>query len=130
MNNKTIKKIKAKYKFLKGVKIEIVHSHGNTAYKPLQQSIVIYTEHIRFFYKYHSFLKRFGKCSFNDAVTLTLLHEIGHVKQHHEYGFDVIHREQRTILDSEDHDNNWTEKEADSFARREAKNWGLTKFNK
>ena len=121
--NQLIKQVKKKYKdLLKDITIEILDTFCFTEYKVNQKSIVIFTGQLKASINSKRFIKRFGRAeSFSHGLLIYLLHEIGHVKQEVEYGKETLYLEQRNILDSEDHDGNWLEIEADKFARQEAK---------
>lgn len=128
--NQLIKEVKKKYKdLLKDVRIEILDTFCFTEYQVLQKSIIVSTIQLKASINKKRFIKRFGRAkTFNHGLLIYLLHEIGHVKQEVEYGIETLYREQRNIIDSENHDGNWLEIEADRFARQEAKKWDLTKL--
>jgi hypothetical protein len=127
--NVTVKQLKRRYKFLDDVKIYFLNCYGETAFRAGDGTIEIYVPAIKEFIKTQRFKARFGRARELRALMMVLLHEIYHVYQHKTTDPIVLLQEIKAIQDSECHDDSWLEKDADTFARKEIKNFkNLTKL--
>jgi len=122
-----IREAKKRYPFLKNVWIYIEKGGGVTRFTPASElggsdHIEIYLGSIRKNWNTPRFVRRLGRHErFGDFALVVLLHEICHVQQ----GYKAYIEAYREIddLDSQSHDNHWTERAADGWARKEFKRW-------
>jgi hypothetical protein len=120
-----IKKIKTSYPFLEGITIDVV-DYGTTHFDAAQNSIILSTDHAKDLFETPRFTKRLGKIkSLYDFTVTILLHEIYHVHQNNNVEPEKLKKALLKIQDGDEksHDKSWIERDADRWAKKEAKKW-------
>lgn len=137
--DKLIKRAKTRYSFLRETFIEVDDESifpglgANTQYQPSWEgltkgSITIVASQVKWEQTTARYHKRLGPYkTYDQFFLLILLHEIAHVWQRQQYGDKQFNEAYRTVLDSQTHDENWLEVEADKWARAEFKRRGQSK---
>jgi len=129
--NKLIKQAQSRYKFLKGITIDIDEGYGiegATKYNDFQKSINLDLKALRAVFNTKRFVRRLGHHkTFDNFVLVILLHEIAHALQYQTFPVHKLEASVGGIIqgDAESHDECWVEIAADKWARKELKRWIL-----